>query len=244
MTDIVSVVEFFNNVVGKHPSKVSKEKFDKVMSLYEDRHDNVEFFFTKCDNTYLVSYVCPTTGEIIRERKATKYELAKIDPDSQSLTKQIEDVSLLDEVDELSQHYNGYKTLVDGNTVEILSKMDKHKSAMLHNLIEHLVAGNAGVITFGEGDSYKKFMRIFKELKDGGLVVPVDNGLKKTEHFSYRLAPYLAYKGSSANRESALQSWFREQARITAKSIATGVDPNGEFRYDFPYEPPLSHPVR
>ena len=84
-----SVEEFFESLGQSHPSVISKEKFDKICSVYEMSWGTIPSVIDQ--ELDEVIKMCPVTGEEIRRYATTK---------PTRITKNVEDITMYEEVEE------------------------------------------------------------------------------------------------------------------------------------------------
>jgi hypothetical protein len=204
-----SVEEYFEQIGYGHPSVVPFNKFESILALYEDRHCSVETYIDEDDCE--VVKVCPVTGEELRRYSAVVYNITD---------KNIEDFKNSDDIQEALE-MNKQSIIVTENATDLLACLPRAQSECLNYLIHSLVQNNQGCATSTD----RRFMDAVKILEKMLIVKPVKNGLKKKDHYSYRLAPYIAYKGSKGAQENAICQWMVQQAQDCVKALnARGND--------------------
>ena len=219
MNKTKTLLEYCEEVGFKNPLHMTKQNFTNMVELYESAYKHK--VPTYVEGKY-IHYVCPVSGEFIRKIKLPKeFTVTKI---------LLEDIELIDQVDEIRQSNKGVKTVINEHTTKLFAELTKAQGQILSRLIDGLISSNSGVVSFNDRDDYKSFRYHIGYFIDKNIIIPVDNQLSKGEYFSYRIAPYIAFKGNDTLYQSLLSSWFTQVARITAKRIHP----------DFPFIDPMS----
>ena len=223
-----TLLEYCEEVGFKNPLQMSRQNFTNMIELYESAYKHK--VPTYIEGRYL-HYVCPVSGEFIRKMKLPKeFIVPKI---------LLEDIKLIDQVDEIRQSNKGVKTVINEHTTKLFADLTKAQGQLLSRLIGGLVSSNSGVVSFSDRDDYKLFKRHLDYFLNNNIIIPVDNELSNGQHFSYRLAPYIAFKGNESLYQSLLTSWFSQVARITARRIHPDfpvIDPMSRKRDNFSQE--------
>lgn len=209
-----SVEQYFEQVGYGHPIAVPFKKFESILSLYEDKFGKVVDMLDEERNE--IVKVCPVTGEEIRRYSTKPYDL---------ITKNVEDIEMYEQVEEILSVDTRKVTI----TEELLAMLHKAQSEALHSLLTSVFQSNQGCVDLSKVDK-RRFKDSVKHLEEMLIVVPVKNKLRKGNYYSYRIAPYLAYKGSVSAQDSAIEYWMRYQAQEQVKRI----NKNGG---DFPVTP-------
>ena len=204
----MTLLEYFKTVGYYHPKNVPKEKFLNIVELYSGIHGDV---ITQVDGRYL-KYICPITGEIIRRVKQKNY----LHQDH----KLLEDMQLIDEVLEVKELNQHCETLTTYHTTRLLAELPKSHGQMLLRMIDSLLYGNNGVVFCEDRSDYQSVHKAVKYFSDNGIARQVHNGLQNTKHYSFKIAPHLAYKGNKSKQDNEIIYWITETARMNSNSVS------------------------
>lgn len=208
------VVEYFDDIGHSKPANISLKRFKSIISLYESAYEAVPTLVNDEDD---LDYICPVTGIVVRSVPIINKTVLKID---------ISKLTLPEQVDEMRNANKRVPVINDFNTSRLLANLTKKDGDTLFELIDNLLYSNKGVVETSNVGDYESFYRSFKRLEKSGVVQRVRNKLKKKNYISYKIAPYIAFKGSESQRGMEINNWVTEQARSRSKTIRSkyGVD--------------------
>lgn len=205
----MTLLEYFIAIGYNKPDNISKDKFLSIVELYSDTHQQV---ITHVEGMYL-QYICPVTGEIIRQIKQQGF----IHQDH----KLLEDMSLIDEVNEVKELHNNSETITTYHTTRLLAELPKSQGQLILRMIDGLIYGNNGVLVLDDSDrnEYKHLSKVFKFFDENQIAYKVNNKLPPAKYLPYKIAPHIAYKGNKSKQDNEIHHWIREMARRNKHSV-------------------------
>lgn len=244
-------------------STLDHETFDSLVTVY-NKGRLIGRITQVCLSKREVAYVDPSDNDrVIFTKKFRKdyVDYSEIRPFASICTEE--------HLEEVEQDMKSFPIKVSEDGIELLATLNSPDSKLVRMLMNGVVKGSCGAILkedvkalLGDRNFYKRY----RFLKEDSIVSDFVTGLNK-KYLTYKLAPYLVYRGPDFHKEAEIQEWFRITARensfiedsitkalkdlpghyqpskLTGKMLVHSVDKDGVCKWEILTEEEMSEKV-